>query len=134
MPRRLGWLFAVMLTLPLALTGCLLAPVSITEANDGSIVTVDVGDAVLVRLAGNPSTGYAWMRESPQSLVGSPLAPVAEETCTTPQGCAPIAGEPSAFEFRYEAVSSGTVTLSYVYQRPWEDEPIDRFTVVVWVR
>jgi len=134
MLRRLGWLFAAALTLSLALTGCLLAPVSITEANNGSIVAVDVGDAVLVQLTENPSTGYTWIRESPQIFIGSPLAPVGEGTCITPQGCAPVVGEPSTFEFRYEAVSSGTVTLSYVYQRPWESEPIDRFTVVVWVR
>ena len=45
-----------------------------------------------------------------------------------------VCGGPGVFTFRYEAVASGTITLSYAHRRPWEDEVIGEFSVIIWVR
>ena len=116
-----------------ALVGCLFGPTVVTEADQGSLIRLNVGDRLLVRLVGTPSTGFSWVRVHPGQLTSEPLEPVVEGTCTISDQCGAV-GRPGTYEFQYRAVHAGTVTLSFAYQRPWEDEPADRFSVVVWVR
>lgn len=115
------------------LTGCLGQRMLVTEADDGSLITMDIGDRIDVRLTGNPSAGYTWTQVSPDSFDGAPIEPVSDSTCATPARCDPI-GAPAAFNYSYRAVHSGTITLSYAYHRPWEDTALDTFSIIVWVR
>lgn len=117
----------------LGLAGCSLFTTTLDNADSGSIQRLDVGDLLVVRLAGNASTGYEWARVEPSSLEGSPVA-IVKETEYQIFGC-PLPGAPGEFVFRYRAMRPGTVTLGFEHNRPWEtDDPIDRYTVTVWVR
>ena len=48
-------------TLLVSVTGCVPLGALVLEAeDDGSAVTIQVGERIIVKLASNPSTGYAW--------------------------------------------------------------------------
>jgi predicted secreted protein len=117
-----------------ALSACALFPVRITDEDSGSIQAVSVGDVVRIRLSGNPTTGYAWTRVDPESLEGTPLEVLQEGDCWPSHDAAGPAGAPGWFVFNYRAAEEGTVTLTFAYQKSWEEEPIDTFTVTIWVR
>jgi predicted secreted protein len=116
----------------IGLGGCRQATHTLTAADSGSLVIVDRGDVIAIRLSGNVSTGYLWERTAPDALVGAPLSPLDEGEYES-LGSAP--GSPGLFVFRYAAVESGTVTLRFVHHRTWEDEPpLGEVAFVVWVQ
>lgn len=131
LPR--GIFFAVfLLAVALGLSGCLVSMHVLTDADDGKIQAVDVGDDILIQLSGNASTGFQWERTSPIALEGTPLEPV-EEGSYKSLGSMP--GSPGLFSFRYSAANQGTVTLTFAYLRAWEGEPpLATYTVVIWAR
>lgn len=133
MHRRIGFVSLLLAGLAFILSGCLLGPTVVTEGDAGSLIRLDVGDRLLVRLAGTPSTGFSWVRVRPEHLATEPLEPVIEGGCKLSDQCGAL-GRPATYEFEYQAVKSGTLTLSFAYQRPWEGEPADQFTLIVWVR
>ena len=122
-----------LLGLSVLLSGCLCTTVVVTDLDDGAARVLATGDRLTIELAGNPTTGYAWVRIEPSDLGDGPLAAIEEGTCTAPDQCS-LVGEGGDYLFEYQAVSSGTVTLRYAYKRPWEDEPIDEFAITIWVR
>jgi predicted secreted protein len=116
----------------IGLGGCLRTTHALTEADDGSLVIIDRGDMISIRLSGNASTGYLWERVTPEAFDGTSLEPI-EEAGYESLGSAP--GSPGLFTFRYAAAAPGTVTLRFVHHRPWEDEPpLDEATFIVWVQ
>jgi len=117
----------------LGLCGCSLFTITLDESDFGSIQTLDIGDLLQVKLMGNASTGYEWVRVEPASLAGTPLEIVKEGGYLT-LGCQ-LVGEPGEFAFRYRAMLPGTVVLVFEHRRPWEPEdPIDTYSITVWVR
>jgi len=130
---RKAMLFATLLLAVVVLSGCRIQVVEITELDDGGARIAETGDRILIRLAGNPTTGYTWIRTAPEDLCGTPLDTIEEGTCTAPDQCG-LVGTGGDFLFEYRASSPGVVDLAFVYQRPWEDEPIKTFVVTVWVR
>ena len=117
----------------LGLCGCSLFTITLDESDYGSIQALDVGDLLQIQLMGNASTGYEWVRVEPVSLAGTPLELVKEGDYRT-LGCQ-LVGEPGEFVFRYRAMRPGTVALVFEHRRPWEpEEPIDTYSVTVWVR
>jgi predicted secreted protein len=132
--RRAGTFAGVggLIALVLLFSGCWFLPTTLDDTADGTVQSVNVGDRINIRLPGNASTGHQWIRVGPESFDGSPLAAIAEGEYE--QEHAPVCGGPGAFVFRYEAVTSGTITLSYVHRRPWEDEAIGKYSVIIWVR
>ncbi len=128
-------LLAMAAVLAVALSGCWGGSVTVTVDDAGSIKAAQVGDRVIVRLAGNPTTGFTWTRVEPtdENLAASPLEPVTEGAWEFPAGeTAP--GAPGLCIFEYEVVRAGTVTLSYAYARSWEEAPAQTFSVVIWGR
>jgi len=118
--------------LVVALSGCWSLPISLNMADDGSVQAVDVGDVVRIRLPGNAATGHQWSRVEPTSFGDGPLEIIDEEVFSPddPNLC----GGPGVFTYRYRAVAAGTVTLSFVYRLAWEDEILDEYSVIVWVK
>lgn len=101
---------------------------TLTAANDGTTVTLDIRDRLHVTLDGNPTTGFTWEVDGavPESLVqlGQPLF-VPESD---------LIGAGGEFTFRFEAVASGSGTLRLIYHRPFETvAPADTFEVTVVV-
>ena len=116
----------------IVLSGCWLVPMVLDESSDGSVQTLSVGDTVIIALKGNASSGYQWIRETPDSINGDPLVTISEGEYEVddPDVC----GGPGTFRFSYQASTAGVITLAYEYRRPWEDDFIDTFSVVIWVQ
>ncbi len=128
---RNGFAIVVLLAL-LGLCGCSLFTITIDDSDAGSIQRMDVGDLLVIRLLGNASTGYEWVRVEPASLAGSPLEIVKESNYLTLE--CQMVGEPVEFVFRYRAMHPGTVSLVFEHRRPWDpDDPIDTYSVMIRV-
>ena len=126
--KRLGWV--VLLGAVLFLSGCLASLIVLDEADDGSLTAVKIGDIVLVQLRGNPSGGHLW--EMADTLKEDVLEPLGEGEFVPddPDVC----GSSGVWKFRFRAVASGTTTLEFVYGRPWEEEAVDTFSVIIFVQ
>jgi len=127
-----GSLTALLLIASIGLSACLHSAHVLTYGDDGTILAVDVGDVIFIRLSGNASTGYLWERTAPTPFESEPLAIVVEGDYES-LGHAP--GSPGLFTFGYAAATAGTITLAFAYRRPWEnDPPLSTYSVAVWVR
>jgi len=126
---------AMALVLAISLSGCRSGGITVTEEDAGTIQAAHVGNRVTVRLAGNPSTGFNWTRTEPtnEELAGLALRPIEEGTWEYPMN-EQVPGASGVCLFRYVADEPGTVALSFAYGRSWESEPVDTFSVVIWVR
>jgi predicted secreted protein len=126
---------AMALVLAISLSGCWSGGLTVTEEDAGTIQVAHVGDRVTVRLIGNPSTGFTWTRTEPtdEEWAGLALQPVEEGSWEFPAGTQ-LTGASGVCLFRYVASERGTVTLSFAYGRSWESEPVETFSVVIWVR
>ena len=113
------------------LFGCMFTTLRLTPPDSGTIQPISVGDCLEIRLPGNITTGHEWVRISPESLDGSPLQIIREGDYDAIDSG--LVGSPGHFAFEYRAIAQGTVVLELAYKRPSE-EPIDSFSVVVWVR
>jgi inhibitor of cysteine peptidase len=103
--------------------------VTIGSSSNGKSLSLKKGDTLVVRLAGNVSTGYSWeIAKLPSSLrrLGSGY----ETRKTTP----PMPGQGGTFVFRF-AARPGHGALRLVYRRPWEKQtpPLKTFTVTIRV-
>ncbi|HOW97436.1 MAG TPA: protease inhibitor I42 family protein [Kiritimatiellia bacterium] len=93
---------------------------SFTAEGGEQSVTLAPGQALEVRLPGNPTTGYGWTVEAfeAQEILGGPA-----DVEYTPQAPDRM-GAGGVFTFRFSAAKAGSTTLRFVYRRSWEkDEP-----------
>ena len=131
--HRAGIIGCLTLLVAVGLMGCSLFTITVNNADSGSIQRMNVGDLLVVRLMGNASTGYEWVRVEPASFEGSPVEAVKESEYQI-LGIEPV-GTPGEFVFRYRALRPGTVTIGFEHRRPWDTgDPIDSYTVTIWVR
>jgi len=131
--RRQWMMVLVVFSVLLAASGCSLFTTVVRDADDGAFLKLDIGDLVEIRLEGTPSSGYEWVRIDPASLEGGPLEAVSEAEIQDTDGH--VVGAPCKYAFRYRAIRAGTIVLTFVHRRAWEpDEPIDTYSVTVWVR
>jgi inhibitor of cysteine peptidase len=106
---------------------------TLTESDNGSDVSLAVGDVLRVQLAGNPSTGFVWTIAAGDDTI---LAPVGEPQFELGSGT-PMPGAGGTQTFTFRAVAAGETTLTLVYMRPWETDatptPENTFSVNVTV-
>lgn len=100
--------------------------VRLTAADDGSAVVLAEGDTLIVRLEGNPTTGYSWeIDELDQTVLRLQGEPGYEAESD-------LIGSGGMFTFTFEAAGEGETDLVLVYHRPWEEnDPIETFSVMV---
>ena len=102
--------------------------VVIDESGDGQTFDVVEGQQVVVRLPGNPSTGYQWTVTSTDRTFGYPV-----EDGYVPDGGG--VGSGGVFEFVWNTAGAlpmtGAHTVELSYGRSWEAEPIDTFRFTV---
>eukprot|EP00727_Mastigamoeba_balamuthi_P009871 m51a1_g5506 hypothetical protein (119) ;mRNA; f:375205-375668 len=105
--------------------------VQFSAEDSGKTVTTAHGDIIEVKLKGNPTTGYQWMRldEAQRKEEGSVVFLDSSygqgEWCR--RGMMGCGGE---YTFRFQAEGDGRVAL--VYRRSWETQaPHETFTLNV---
>lgn len=105
----------------------------LTEIDEGRTIEIQKGETLVVRLGGNPTTGYTWAVKDLDHIVLEQVGEVAFESVDTPPG---LTGAGGTLVLTFEANHSGTVVLTLIYHRPWEVDvvPIDTFTVTVTVK
>ncbi|MGC9336403.1 MAG: protease inhibitor I42 family protein [Anaerolineae bacterium] len=136
------WVVVALLMLAALIAGCGSSASSAAEGGDvvldredmGKQVVLQEGQALVVTLDANPSTGYRWDVAEPEdavlSLVGEP------EFESGAEGQGDLVGAPGMQTLRFEAKDRGKTTLTLVYHRPWETdvEPLETLMVEVEVR
>lgn len=104
--------------------------VKIGDTDNGSQVTLEVGQTLVLSLASNPTTGYQWgIAELDEAIL--------RETDHQYKADWPVTiGSGGKEVWRFQALNSGTTRLSLEYTRPWEEnaEAIQTYTVEVMVR
>ena len=88
------------------------------KAENGKRLQVPVGQYVLVRLLGNPTTGYQWQTAG---VTGRSLQSLAADPQYVPAPSKPgMVGSGGTYNFKFHADRPGTTTIKLVYVRPWE--------------
>ncbi len=101
----------------------------LSEQDEGSVVHLQMGDTLVVTLAGNPSTGYTWevmpADQAVVSLQGEPEFKAESD----------LLGAAGKISLKFKAVAEGQQALTLAYRRPVEKdvapEKTVTFTVVV---
>ena len=100
---------------------------------DGKQIQLKPGQALLVRLESNITTGYSW---AIASLDGDALRSSGEPEYEAPAGGTnQRVGAGGSQVFRFQAASAGTATLQLAYRRPWEKDtpPVRTYHLTVVV-
>jgi inhibitor of cysteine peptidase len=102
----------------------------VTKADNGKRARVYVGNVIVVRLPGNPTTGYQWQAVP----MPSPVLRLAAQPqyVASPAG---VAGGGGTFVFVFQSLQPGAGAIRLVYARPLErDRPAaDAFNLSVEV-
>jgi len=88
--------------------------------DNGRILNVSMGTVVIIKLPENPSTGYRW-----QYAVNENIAEVMDDNYIDPED--PIPGRGGTRMLKLRVAGSGEFAMDY--GRPWENQPIDHFSV-----
>jgi inhibitor of cysteine peptidase len=105
--------------------------VTITEQDNGKDVDLSSGETLIVKLTGNPSTGYGW------TVAGDPAPLKLQKTSFVKNSkSSQNVGAPGTQVLRFSASSAGMATLTVVYRRSWEYNlsPMKTFSLRVNVR
>lgn len=87
-----------------------------TQDDAGGTVELNRGQALMVELPGNPTTGYLWAVSEYDPEVVTLLG---QDFQVADPG---LPGAPGLFLFHFVGRGTGTTGLTLVYQRPWEAE------------
>ena len=105
--------------------------VTVTDQNSGKDIDLISGETLVVKLASNRSTGYAW------TVSGDPAPLKLDKTSyhKSTKSTASV-GSPGVQIFHFSAATAGIATLNLVYRRSWEYNvpPVKTFTLRVNVR
>jgi len=129
MKKLMGILMCMVLTAA-ALSACNTAAQTLTEEDDGKTVILNKGETLVVKLDGNPTTGYGWqLADFDQSVLKSAGDPDYKSDSN-------LIGSGGMYTYKFTAQDSGEVVLKFSYLRSWETDtsPYKTFTVTVDVK
>jgi predicted secreted protein len=107
------------------------ATITVTKANNGKTVTLKKGDKLVVKLAANATTGYAWKVKSVDKTV---LEPVSSKYVPSPNP-KHLVGAGGTYKLTLAARSAGSTTLKLIYVRSFEpNKPAGSFKLGVTVK
>ena len=100
------------------------------EAANGTTVTARIGQHVVVRLWGNPTTGYQWQVDGITGDAAEQVAPLAYIPDEPP-----ITGSGGIYAGTFRAAREGTSQLTMTYLQPWMtgQPPAETFQVGIRV-
>jgi inhibitor of cysteine peptidase len=129
-PRRLATAIALSLAAFALLTASAsAATITVTKANNGKTVTLKKGDKLLVKLAANATTGYAWKIKSVNKTV---LKSLGSKYIAPKTG---LVGAGGTYKLSLRAHAKGTTTLTLVYVRSFDPtHPAGSYRLRVVVR
>ena len=111
----------------------------ITEANNGTNISLENGSTFYLRLKENPTTGYSWELNLSQGLNvsrGADNISGKYYPADQPEGVEhPLVGAGGVYVWEIKAVAEGSQQVKGIYKRPWENETgtEDKFTLNVEV-
>ena len=120
--------------LPLPAVAPRLAPrspwVEIAKTDSGKHARVPVGQLILIRLPGNPTTGFQWRVAA---VGGQSVRLLSEPKYVPAANPGGLVGAGGVFWFKFQAVAPGTTKIKLIYDRPWEKghAPADAFQITV---
>jgi len=91
----------------------------ITEADNGTSISLENGSTFFLRLKENPTTGYSWELNLSQGLnnISGEYYPPEQ-----PEGIKqPLVGAGGVHLWEIKAVSKGSQQVTGIYKRPWEN-------------
>lgn len=108
-----------------------IAPVTITDQDNGKDIDMSAGGSLVVKLRSSPSTGYSWIVAGEPS----PLR-LAKSTYQKSSKSTHMVGSAGTQVLQFSAATAGMATLNLVYRRTWEynEPPARKFSVRVNVR
>jgi inhibitor of cysteine peptidase len=108
------------------------APLTANDADNGHTIELKVGQALVLTLGSNPTTGYGWVFDDQSTQI---VAREGKPTYTADMPGRGLVGSGGVERWTFRAVKPGTETLRLDYRRPWEQNltPASRveFPVVV---
>ena len=112
-----------------------LTPLTLGHDANGTTVALAAGQAVVVRLDANATTGYGWTLADSAALAPV-LAVVGSDYAPDEAGVPPRVGVGGIYTLRLRAAAPGTTRLRLAYRRPFEPSttaPADTFALAVTV-
>ncbi|WP_162560229.1 protease inhibitor I42 family protein [Methylotetracoccus oryzae] len=92
-------------------------PLVVSADRSGTNLALLPGQELVIRLPGNPTTGYRWSSFGPTGSALSATGPAAYEPDA---GTSQRVGAGGFEIWRFVATRAGTVELRFEYRRPWE--------------
>ena len=113
----------------LALSACgRPSEIVLNNSNNGSQITLHIGQTLILRLEGNPSTGFTWEVAEINEAV------LRQEGDINFEAESDLPGSPGIQVVRFKPVAAGETDLELVYWRPWETEdPVESYLLRVIV-
>jgi inhibitor of cysteine peptidase len=104
----------------------------IVRTDNGKRIRAPLGRYVLIRLPGNPTTGFRWQTAT---LNGQSVRLLGEPQYVAAPAKPGVVGTGGTFFFKFQAVQPGATTIKLVYVRPWDKDrgPADAFACTVEV-
>jgi predicted secreted protein len=104
--------------------------ISLTNEDNGKIISLHTQDTIKIGLSGNMTAGYSWDVVNPISSKVKLLARAYEPYQTI------VAGGGGVFYFEFIAVSPGSSELIFTHGRPWEKKiaPMETFRVILVIK
>ena len=123
-------MFAVVtMVFVVALAACSSKTVKVDESMNGQTITVKKGEMIEVSLPGNPTTGFNWAAADLDTSILSQKGDAAFKADSN------LVGAGGMVTLTFEAIETGTTTLTLNYMRSWETavapEKVFTLTVVV---
>jgi len=102
----------------------------ISEPDNGRHITISLGEEILIRLPGNPTTGYQWeVLPNDPTLLKQKGEPVFVSDTN-------LIGSGGQITFLFVPCGIGSTHLKLAYDRPWEKQkpPIRVFEIGITVK
>jgi inhibitor of cysteine peptidase len=93
--------------------------VTITDKADKTRVKLAKGNFLIVKLPGNPTTGFQWVVAKNNK---DELAPQGKSEYVANRQASPVVGGSGTFVFKFKAEKAGTSPLELEYKRPFEKD------------
>jgi inhibitor of cysteine peptidase len=107
-------------------------PMELADADNGKSIKVAVGTPVVIRLEGNPTTGYSWRAAK---IAGDAVQDSGEPEYKQKENTRGLAGSGGTFTFTMKTIKQGKAEIQLEYVRPWEKDiaPIKTYKLSVEV-